>query len=312
MYLDYSLPHSSRYVLFLDAPFRYSWRHLIQYFHNKIIYNKAGIKLLTEKERMLHFCFAFLEVLPVLGIGVAIIDRLLFNKKITPKASIDFLVEKIVPLYCKVFGQDAKKEASLQEAYIPRRYQEEMKELAKTYNIPYGSILLANTILDRLHLFGGTFTKENRQSTIAICHFNGKKKRLEYAFGADYAANRSCSRLPLEWMHDADVFQTIDFPMGLISRCTKMSIHTDGPVFVGWCGIIGTYCGINKHGLIVRASLVAKSSQAGLPSHMLVRQILEEAKTIEEAKQLITSSDVASSMDVILTKGDEILRLHVE
>lgn len=333
MDLDYSLPASSRYILFLDAPFRYSWRHLIQYFNSRIIDKRARIQLITEKERMMHFLLAFLEVLPLLGILVAICDRLLFYKKraiVTQygeqeRVGVMFMVEKIVPLYSKVFGSDAKKEASLQEAYILPRYIQEMKAIAEKYHVPYGNILLANTILDRVNLFGGeivtenikpSLLKDNKRDTIASCVYDEKNKCLLYAFGSDYAANRAHKTLPLEWLHAPSIGQNITTPMGLLAPCTRLFIHkktahTYAYVSISWLGMIGTYSGINEHGLVVTATNVLSASKTGTPCHLLIRQLLEEAKTIEEAKRLLTKSEPASSMNLLIAKDNHTQQIPI-
>ncbi len=377
-YLDYTLPRSSKYLLFLDAPFRYSWRHLIQYFNARIIFKQTGLETLTKNERMFHFSLAFLEVLPIFGMVVALLDRLIFYKKkhtvgqYTSKDAkpLSFMLQKIVPIYIKIFGDNAQKEAMAQEAYILPRYKEEMKQIAYITGTHYNDILLANTILDRLALFGGSILvkkqdtqkcatsyfhsqgrdksvtdvaksfwrfdmleqassnprgallKVNMQETISSCIYEGKNQCLYYAFGSDYSAARPYRyfKIPFQIQDNTTVAHNIDFPMGLLAPFTRLFLyektaHTFAFVSVGWLGLLGTYFGINEHGLALSACSVPKaaggSSQIGTPNHLLFRQILEEAKTTDEAAKLVKKVKAASSMNLIIADCSGLLRIEL-
>lgn len=378
MFLDYSLPRSSRYILFMDAPFRYSWRHLIQYFNSNIVRKQTGIELLTAKQKALHLALAFFEVLPILGIGVACIDWLIFSRK--PRRVTDYstrdiqaaslMLTKIAPVYCKIFGDDAQKQASLQEAYILPRYIEEMKELARKTGTHYKEVLVANTIVDRLSICGGSIKADNEattkiatnyfhsqgrghdvldayksfrrydtlagasgntkealfkialQETIASCFYDGKSQKLLYAFGSEYSANRTYRRYNLQPLlkksHNASLAHNIDVPMGLLAPFTRLFAHPQTPkthafVSVGWLGLIGTYSGINEHGLFVAACSVPwqKQAQGRTPNHLLIRQILEEAKTIEEATKLIKNTTPSAPMNLIIATSSDIIRVEL-
>ena len=375
--LDYTLPRSSRYMLFIDAPFRYSWRHLIQYFTSNIVRKQTGLELLTPTEKAVHFGLAFLEVLPVLGIAVALLDRLFFSKKrgiVTTYSKRDittagFLLEKIVPIYCKIFGGDAKKQALAQEPYILPRYIEEMKNLARITGTHFEDVLAANTILDRLTLFGGSIKAENSsatkiatnyfhsqgrdssvadvyksfwrfdklsqavvegkkallqvcmQETIASCIYDGTRQKLLWAFGSDNSANRPYKSYNLKKLfktnHNVLLLQNIDFPMGLLAPFTRLFVREPTSLYsfvsVGWLGIVGCYSGINEHGLAVAAcSVPANTSKTkkGTPVHLIIRQILEEAKTTEEAKVIIQKAIPASSMNLIIATEQTLIRIE--
>ncbi len=318
-WIDYTLPRSSRYILFFDAPFRYAWRHLIQYFNDKIIRKKIGDGLLTASEKRLHFAFAFLEMLPILGLIVAVVDRILFYKK--PKVIrhyssdlapiISYEMQKFLPLYMQLFGSDANVSALRQEHYILPRYIQEMKELSRLANVPYSRLLLFNTIVDRLPLIGGN-EKSNPQTIISLI-FDGKKKRLLYAFGSDYAASRPYKKFNLKTFckscPEITYSCNIDIPMALLSPFTRLFLHegssaTNAFISVGWLGLIGCYFGINSHGLLLSAKACLLPSKDGTPSHLLFRQVLEEAKSCAEAKQILDRAKKASQMQVHLIGMD--------
>lgn len=184
-FIDYSLPWYSRYLLFLDAPFRYSWRHLIFYFQAKAIKKHTGESLLSPAERIAHFTIAFLQVIPFLGVVVALFDWLLFRRPLRLirleskeaikvaettfkecKAELHYIIYRVLPFYRSIItfrGKNPDLEAKKLEKYIPGRFIEEMKALSIISQIPYEEILLANTIIDMLDLFGCSICGVSRE-----------------------------------------------------------------------------------------------------------------------------------------------------
>lgn len=178
IFIDYSLPWYSRYILFLDAPFRYCSRHLLFYFQAKSIRKHTSVSILSKREKVTHFCIAFLEVIPIFGHLIACFDWLLFRrplrlirlktltaneraKNITEECCFElyFMLEKVLPLYRAILTYRGKKpyeEARKIEKYIPERFINEMQALSAASNIPYVEILLANTVIDMLDLFGSS------------------------------------------------------------------------------------------------------------------------------------------------------------
>lgn len=348
LFLDYRLPRISRYLLFLDAPFRYSWRHLIQYFTSRIVYKKTQKELLTARERFIHFTIAFLEILPIIGILVALIDVALFSKR-SDKAYTSFMFHNVLPIYSKIFGPDPK-----QESYILPRYIDEMKKIAHDSSVPYADVLRANTILDRLSLFGGSIIAQkgqackiatnyfhshgrgsdvadisksfwrfdtlqqasihdlarvNMHETIASCLYDGKN--IRYSFGADYSANRPYKTQKLPWKPtDIRLAHNIDIPMNLLAPFTRITLHKNF-CSVGWLGIVGTYFGVNEHGLALAACSVPHFSQDGTPNHLLFRQILEEARDGNEALKLVEKALPAVSMNLIVAAADGLYRVEI-
>lgn len=378
LFLDYSLPRISWYIFFMDAPFRYSRRHLIQYFNSNIVRKQTGIELLTPAQKAVHFTFAFLEVLPIVGLFVACVDRILFSTKRAVVAAYSnkdmqiasYMLEKIAPTYCKIFGPDAQKQASMQEAYILPRYADEMKALAHQTGMHYKDILVANTILDRLALCGGSIKATNAdaykvatnyfhshgrgdsvhdayksfwrydmlaastdssknalkkiamQETIASCVYDATSQKLLYAFGSDYSANRPYRCYSLKALlgksHELTLIHNIDVPMGLLAPFTRLFVRpktsqTHAFVSIGWLGLIGTYSGINEHGLIVAACSVPgqKPVQGRTPNQLLIRQILEEASNLQEATDLIKKTTPSSPMNLIIATSSSIIRVEL-
>ncbi len=302
--LDYTLPRSSRYLLYLDMPFRYSSRHLIAYFNNRIIRKKTGSDYLTKHEERIHFAIAFLEVLPVLGMCVAIIDRMFFAKSLAPVYNYSkedsklasFMIKKLVPVYAKIFGKQ------IHMPYFLPRYVEEMKTVAALTGTGFEEVAFANCLFDRMPLFGGSKDKST-QETICAVKFDGKKKRLYYAFASHNAPDRLYKSFDLSWLLEKDcdeIFEHhIDVPMSLLAPFTRLFVH-ETFVCIGWLGLIGTYFGINKHGLILAASSIVVQSKDGTPNQLFFRQILEEATDIKEAIGMLDKCTCSASMHVIL------------
>lgn len=202
-FIDYSLPWYSRYLLLLDAPFRFSWRHLVLYFHSKFILHHTSIQLLSRKESYAHLCIAFFEAIPIFGLLVALGDWFFFKRPLRvialdPKdpseagkalvkecaAELHFRNEKIMPIYKAIVVFRGKKpydEAKKLEKHIPERFIEEMKSIAKASGIAYEDILLANTIIDILEF--------SCSSLCAIC-----KERETNQISKEFATNHFLSR----------------------------------------------------------------------------------------------------------------------
>jgi hypothetical protein len=219
-FIDYSLPWYSRYILFLDAPFRYSSRHLVLFFHNKSIHKHTRVSVLSYAESIAHFCIAFFEVIPILGLLVALIDWLLFKRplreivlesknpfeagKALVKACSDelqFIMHKILPIYKSIMvfrGKNPYEEAKKLERYIPERFIEEMKGIAKASGIAYDEILVANTIIDSLELFGCSICAMSKERS------SGKVCR-EYATNYFHSRGRGHTVIDVDrsfWRYD--------------------------------------------------------------------------------------------------------------
>lgn len=135
-----------------------------------------GINFLSITERVAHFSLALLELFPLLGLFVALVDRLVFNCPLRiieidqqdpykagqaqAKAcakELHFVIERVLPIYKAIVffrGKNPYEEAKKLEGYIPQPYIEEMKGLAEASGIAYDEILVANTIMDTLDLYG--------------------------------------------------------------------------------------------------------------------------------------------------------------
>ncbi len=306
--LDYTLPRASRYILFLDMPFRYSSRHLIAYFHNRIIRKKTKINYLTKSEERIHFCIAFLEVLPLLGMVVALIDRMLFAKSLAPikhyskedKKVASFMLTRLIPVYSAIYGK------KIHFPYVLGRYVDEMKAIANMTETSFEEVLHANCLFDRMAIFAGS-KEQSTQETIAALKFDGKKKKLYYSFASNHAPDRTYKCYNLSWLlqEECTIYfeHHIDVPMALLAPFTRLFVH-DTYVFVGWLGLIGTYFGINKHGLILAASSIVVQSKEGTPNQLLFRQILEEAKNVKDAVAMLDKSTCSASMHVQLAARD--------
>jgi|GEM_PF-3214205 len=69
MKIDYSIPESSKYYLCLDAQFRWGVRNIFISLSNQLA--------LSLPERVFHMVIGLVELIPGLGLGVGLIDRVL-------------------------------------------------------------------------------------------------------------------------------------------------------------------------------------------------------------------------------------------
>ncbi|MBS0655409.1 MAG: hypothetical protein JSR46_06520 [Verrucomicrobia bacterium] len=183
-FIDYELPWYSRYFLFLDAPFRFCFRHLFFYFQAKSIQKYTGVVILSKAQKRAHMSIALLESIPILGHVVALFDWLLFHKPLrlihidTTKTLIDecsaelhFMIDSVLPFYKAVItnqGKDPLAEAKKLEKYIPERFIEEMKALSAVSEIPYESILLLNTVISMLELASSSIYAVSKDRTTGL------------------------------------------------------------------------------------------------------------------------------------------------
>lgn len=363
-FIDYSLPWYSRYLLYLDAPFRYSFRHLIFYYHNKAIEKHTGVVVLSRAQRVAHFCIAFLEAIPILGVVTGLIDWLIFRRPLrrvqaADPEELDFMIHKILPIYKAIStsrNNNPYKEAKKLEAYIPERYIAEMKTLAQSSKIAYDEILLANTIFDFVPLFAATscaiaeeggicralgdfyadanaksilrmLRKLNVRDTVNTVIFDVNARSVRVGIGSDYTANRRVRRFSAKKLFGdtgkidgpciALLGQNLNVPMALFAPLTRLFVRGDGrethrSASLGLPGIIGTYSGMNEKGLALVASSVPSTTQEGIPSQLLFRKILDEAKSLHEALKIIDKAKPASAATLLLAARDGIAKVELD
>jgi hypothetical protein len=176
MRIDYSLPEASKYIGYVDAPFRYGYRHLYNFGMCIYVENMLGISLLSVHEKIVELTLALFEIIPGIGHCIAAVDRAYNHRDIKVvhltaqdsyelgkeqgiilKDEIQFLLTKGLNIYTTSMirqGIDPLAKAKALEVNIPEEYKKEMHGLADGSGCSYDDILIANTIVDTMNLFG--------------------------------------------------------------------------------------------------------------------------------------------------------------
>ncbi len=125
-----------------------------------------------------------------------------------------------------------------------------------------------------------------------------------------------CSAFAAWGPHTADggllVGRNFDFEGGEVFDVDKVIFYVwpdDGLPFVhvAWAGMAGAVTGLNRAGLFVsiNAGRTDDFRRVGRPTTMVVRQVLEEARTIDEAVALIAAAEVFVSDSFLLASEVE-------
>lgn len=107
---------------------------------------------------------------------------------------------------------------------------------------------------------------------------------------------------------------TIDLGDGFEPDRIVTFYYPDGKypfVSVGWAGLIGVVTGINARGIFVSLNPARTDDplEPGSPAPLLLRRVLEEADTLEQAKDILRTADLRTSAIVLV--GDGVQRKSV-
>ncbi len=168
----------------------------------------------------------------------------------------------------------AREVATELEPFISPRHREELAAMAEAAGLPLADALLAQTFLDAYK--------------VALCST------------AAVDARRSSTGEPL-------VARNLDFPtLGIAHRATVLAVVRPAGRFafasVGWPGMTGALTGINEHGLTLAVMVLHEGTpyRAGMPYTLVFRTILEEAKTTDEALELLRKAPRTTGNNLIL------------
>lgn len=174
-------------------------------------------------------------------------------------------------------AEKAARAAKRFEAVIPDELEAEMHELARAAGVSYERVLLGNALIDvNSPFFCSAF--------LAQTH---KTKETRPILG-----------------------RNLDFPSLGVADDYSMLMHVRKHnripfVAVGWPGMVGVMSGMNAHGLVATVNISLTTGHRsknpdGYPVGLLVRRILEKAKTLDEATQILGNHAPASSINLML------------
>lgn len=158
MKIDYSIKPCSKYLLYLDVPYRQGLNHLMLGLGGKDL----G---LSVNERIKHIAMGILKFIPILGNVIAFVDtfwnrKTIIQLKLTStdpfkrgeehgKALKNRIKEVYEPILSeKRYDFTLQDRAARFEKQIPENLKEEMKGLAKGSGYSYKDVLLIHTFLD--------------------------------------------------------------------------------------------------------------------------------------------------------------------
>lgn len=168
---------------------------------------------------------------------------------------------------------------SLFESQIPARFLEEMRGLAHGSGIPLKEVLVANVIYEVWSLGGGGFSCS---SLVGRDEGGG----LIVGRNLDYRS----------------------FEGALLKGAVLLALtpHGKNPFLkVGFAGMAGVWTGVNSKGLFVamHTALSEDLSPKGLPVNLLLRKVLEEAGSLEDALSIIKDTGRVSGANILLVDG---------
>lgn len=143
------------------------------------------------------------------------------------------------------------------EEHIPEIYIQEMKGVADGANVKYSDILLINTYDDLLYLSGCSSLSGNTNK------------------------------------NNTDFFhaRNLDYPIIDLAGKTVL-LNNAGIITIGFPGYIGALTATNSETKISISShtSVSKNAQDGIPTAFLYREIIENAKNMQDAKNILESA----------------------
>ncbi len=158
-------------------------------------------------------------------------------------------------------------------SYIPQKYIEEMKGMAQGADVPFHDILLLNLFPEMFHC-----------CVITASHEASYDKTLYHARVLDYSAGKdlqSSAVLIAAKPNDGFAFMNITYA-GFIGSVTGMS---EAKIAIGEIGGQGY------------------GNWDGMPMSFLLRSILEEAKTLEDAKEILTKTPRTCEYYYVISDG---------
>ena len=145
------------------------------------------------------------------------------------------------------------------DSHIPKKYSDEMKGIANGAGVDYNDILLINTFEDILNVFSCSSIVTLKQNI---------SKPLIHGRNLDY-----------------NVRQVVKMPI--------IFDYQQGFTLVGIPGYIGGVSSTNENGLTLSYNFAPgiDNPRIGMPSGLMCRKIIEEAKTLSDAQLIIESTN---------------------
>jgi hypothetical protein len=183
MGIDTSFPEYSKYLLWLDVPYRYAGRHFDCAFSS---YSNSGLR--SFKERIKHFSLGVLHLIPLIGHITALFNKILNTSN--PKIAVDQDNQK------KKNAQLPIKSENLPNSEITHQPNPKSPPLASPLTCPSNYLKYYKKASEK-------FT----QKILISPHFNEKEKKFLFETSTDYETNLSKK----DWISDLVSVQYIGY-----------------------------------------------------------------------------------------------------
>lgn len=163
----------------------------------------------------------------------------------------------------------------IQRRYVPKRFLEELRGLADGADCPLEDVLVANFIPELFHCSG-----------FAVMNSATKDGRLYHGRVLDYS---------IDWQLQEHAVLIVAEPEGRVPF-----------VNVTYSGFIGSVTGMNAaHVSVGEMGGGGRGHWGGTPMAFLVRRVLEEAKTLDEAVAIFRDSKRTCEYYYVVADGDD-------
>ncbi len=202
------------------------------------------------------------------------------------KAEIQGLVGYFLKKQKNIFGaslEDLEKGSKVLVKHIPAPFMEEMAGVAEGASVGQSDILYLNTFLDIISM--------TRPEKAVQCSNFVALPALAGNGGVVHGRN-------LDWQADP----------AIIPASTVFVLHPDqGVPFIclSWPGIIGTLTGLNA-GHLSLGEMTSASTECtleGMPVMLLLRTVLQQAKTLDQAWRLLEAGPRTTGYNVMIASG---------
>lgn len=171
--------------------------------------------------------------------------------------------------------------------------------------------------------------KVNQNITIQSILFDVNNGSLSLATGWDWAANNNWKKHSIsppiikedeQSNTSIKLVRNLDWPWPILGSeaicvCTDPGDNKPQFVNVTFPGYLGVLSGMNNQKnrrIALACNQVGGFKQAGLPVTLLLRRILEEATTTNEALKIISENRPASSMNITIVGQDGIAKVELD
>jgi hypothetical protein len=182
------------------------------------------------------------------------------------------------------------------DRFVPDQYRQEMQALADAASVTYEDILALTTFLDT-----SAILVAQRPHCINLVAYGPATAdgRLLHGRNLDFPAAGFAEKTAAVFIYHPE-----RGPLPAVaSVAPRRRVGGNAFLSVAWGGFIGAVTGMNEHGLTVTEISASNQriSPAGIPVMILLRMVLQYASNIEEAIEIIRSSQRTAGFNITLT-----------